>query len=124
MFPLSVRGSGESLPEKHFYACFWLKFQVSNLIFIASLTYFMQYFASISAYTVTVAGIQSKKKGNDQELTKYLINDCSLFWSMRAGLWSTKYVVPCAGTPWAPKNGPEVACVSAETVQCLRSQNS
>ena len=49
----------------------------------ASLTYFMQYFASILAYTGTVAGIQSKKKGNDQELTKYLINDCCFFWSMR-----------------------------------------
>ena len=33
------------------------------------------------------------------------------------------YVVPCADTPLAPKNGPNVACVSAETVQCLRSQN-
>ena len=43
----------------------------------------MQYFASISAYYGAVAGIQSKKKGNDQELTKYLINDCSSFWSMR-----------------------------------------
>ena len=37
----------------------------------------MQYFASILAYTGTVAGIQRKKKGNDQDLTKYLINDCS-----------------------------------------------
>ena len=46
---------------------------------IASLTYFMQYFASVSAYTGTVTGIQSKKKGNGQELTKYLINDCSFF---------------------------------------------
>ena len=33
----------------------------------------MQYFASILAYT----GIQRKKKGNDQDLIKYLINDCS-----------------------------------------------
>ena len=24
-----------------------------------------------------------KKKGNDQDLTKYLINDCSSFWLMR-----------------------------------------
>ena len=37
----------------------------------------MQYFASISDYTGTVAGIQSKKKGNGQDLTKYLISDCS-----------------------------------------------
>ena len=86
----------------------------------------MQYFASISAYTGAVAGMQSKKKGDDQELTKYLINDCSSFWSMRVcelvyGLHY--YVVPCADTPLAPKNGPNVACVSAETVQCLRSQN-
>ena len=40
-------------------------------------TYFMQYFASILAYTGAIAGIQRKKKGNDQDLTKYLINDCS-----------------------------------------------
>ena len=46
----------------------------------------MQYFASISAYTGTVAGIQSKKKGNDQELTKYLISDCSSFCSLASRL--------------------------------------
>ena len=40
----------------------------------------MQYFASVSALTGTVAGIQSKKKGNDQEFTKYLINDCGYSW--------------------------------------------
>ena len=28
-----------------------------------------------------------KKKGNDQDLTKYLINDCSSFWIMRVSLW-------------------------------------
>ena len=53
----------------------------------------MQYFASILAYTGAVAGIQRKRKamiwhtkktkGNDQDLTKYLINDCSSFWIMR-----------------------------------------
>ena len=53
------------------------KCQVSNLILKASLTYFMQYFATSLAFTGAVAGIQSKKKGNDQDLTKYLINDCS-----------------------------------------------
>ena len=37
----------------------------------------MQYFASVLAYTGAIAGIQRKKKGNDQDLTKYLINDCS-----------------------------------------------
>ena len=52
-------------------------FQTSNLSLKASLTYFMQYFASILAYTGAVAGIQRKKKGNDQDLTKYLISDCS-----------------------------------------------
>ena len=86
----------------------------------------MQYFASISAYTGAVAGIQSKKKGNDQELTKYLINDCSSFWSMRVcelayGLQTMLSLAQ--NTSWAPKNGPKVACVSAETVQFLRSQN-
>ena len=52
------------MPEKHFKACFRLKYmyQVSNLILKASLAYFMLYFASISAYSGTVAGKQSKKK--------------------------------------------------------------
>ena len=64
------------MPEKRFEACFGSKCQVSNLILKASLTYFMQYFASILAYSGAVAVIQ-RKKGNDQDLTKYLINDCS-----------------------------------------------
>ena len=86
----------------------------------------MQYFASISAYTGTVAGIQSKKKGNDQELTKYLINDCSSSGVCVYANWFMVYKLCCPLRrvhPWAPKNGPNVACVSAETVQCLRSQN-
>ena len=45
-----------------FKACFRLKCLVSNLILKASLTYFMQYFASILAYTGAVAGIQRKRK--------------------------------------------------------------
>ena len=64
----------------------------------------MQHFASISACTGTVAGIQSKKKGNDQELTKYLITDCSSF-CMRAGLWSTN-CVPCAEYTRGPLKSP------------------
>ena len=85
----------------------------------------MQYFASISAYTGTVKNIQSKKKGNDQELTKYLINECSSFWSIRVCelVYGLQTMLSLAqSTPWAPKKGPKVACVSAETVQCLRSQ--
>ena len=61
------------VPEKRFSACFGSNFQISNLILKASLTYFIQYFVSVSAYTGAVAGIRSKKKkkkGNDQELTK------------------------------------------------------
>ena len=84
-----------------------------------------------------------KKKGNDQDLTKYLINDCSSFWIMRVSLWSTNCVVPCAECTLTPaplqkkctlphpphppppaKKGHRVACASAETVQCLHSQNS
>ena len=86
----------------------------------------MQYFASISADTGTVSGIQSKKKGNDQELTKYLINDCSSFWSMHVCelVYGLQTMLSLAqSTPCAPKTGPKVACISAETVQCLRSQN-
>ena len=37
-----------------------------------------------------------KKKGNDQDLTKYLISYCSSFWIMRVSFWSTNCVVPCA----------------------------
>ena len=50
------------VPEKRFKACFKPKCLVSNLILKASLTYFMQYFASILAYTGAVAGIQRTRK--------------------------------------------------------------
>ena len=86
----------------------------------------MQYFASVSAYTGIVARMQSKTKGNDQELTKYLINDCSSFWIIRVCelVYGLQIVLSLAQSiPWGPKNGPKVVCVSAETVQCLRSQN-
>ena len=87
----------------------------------------MQYFVSFSAYTGIIAGIQSKKKGNDQELTKYLlINDCSSFWFICVCelVYSLQTMLSLAqSTSWGPKNGPKVACVSAETVQCLPSQN-
>ena len=48
-----------------------------KLNFESQFDHFMQYFATSLAFTGSVAGIQSKKKGNDQDLTKYLINDCS-----------------------------------------------
>ena len=91
-FPPSRLGGPGDLPRENlesrstkeaFLSLFLVKVSGFNLILKASLTYFMQYFASISAYTGAVAGIQSKKKGNDQELTKYLINDCSSFWNIR-----------------------------------------
>ena len=72
------------VPEKHFKLVLGVKISGLNLILKASLKYFVQYFASISAYTTgTVAGIQSKKKGNDQEVTKYLINDCELVYGLQ-----------------------------------------
>ena len=103
--PLSFKGNcgaGEA-----FLSLVRSKCQVANLILKASLTYFMQYFASISAYSGAVAGTQSKKKGNDQELTKYLINDCGSFWIMRVcmlvyGLQtalSLAHSVPCSPPP-------------------------
>ena len=60
------------VPEKRFSACFGSNLQISKLILKDSLTYFIQYFASVLAYTGAVADIRSKKKGNDQELTKFL----------------------------------------------------
>ena len=69
--PCHIGGLGGSPPGEKFgklwcrknvfQACFRSKFQVSNLILKASLTYFMQYFASILAYTGVVAGIQRKR---------------------------------------------------------------
>ena len=53
------------------------------LIWKASWTYIMQHFALISAYSGAVAGKQSKRKCNDQELMKYLINNCGSFWIIR-----------------------------------------
>ena len=49
-----------------------------------------------------------KKKGNDQDLTKYLINDCSSFWIMRVSLWSPnkgEFGPPCPqySKPWSPQ---------------------
>ena len=87
----------------------------------------MQYFVSISAYTGTVAGKQSKKKDNDQELTKYFINNCGSFWIMRVCLlfYGLKFHCPFRRVyPWPPINGDRVACASEETVQVLGSQNS
>ena len=68
----------------------------------------------------------TKKKGNDQEeLTKYLINDCGSFWIMRDNYGLQTVLSLAQSVPWAQKtNGHRVACASAETVQCLRSQNS
>ena len=70
--------------------------------------------------------IQSKKKGNDQDLAKYLINICGSFWIMRVcmlvyGLQTALSLTQ--SKPWAPKNGHRVACASAEMVQCLRSRS-
>ena len=81
----------------------------------------MQYFASILAYTGAIAGIQRKKKGNDQDLTKYLINDCSSsgLCVYAFSLWSTNCVVPTPPPPppaGRKKNGHRVACASAEMV--------
>ena len=76
------------------------------------------------AYTGAIAGIQRKKKDNDQDLTKYLINDCSSFWIMRVCVlvYGLQTVLSLAqSVPWAQKNGHRVAC---SVVQCLRSQNS
>ena len=42
---------------------------------------------------------------------------------MRADLWSTTVLSLAQSIPGVHKNGPKVACVSAEMVQCLRSQN-
>ena len=69
--PLSYRGPGGDPPKNFgklccrrsiFEACLRSKCQVSNLILKASLTHFMQYFASSLAYTGAVAGIQRKRK--------------------------------------------------------------
>ena len=83
-------------------ACFRSKCQISNLILKASLTYFMQYFDSILAYTGSVAGIQ-RKKGNDQDLTKYLINDGGSFWTMHVCVlvYGLQTVLSLAQKKWA-----------------------
>ena len=56
-----------------------------------------------------------KKKGNNQDLTKYLINDCSSFWIMRVSLWSTNCVVPCAECTLPPP--PQKKCTLPHTLQ-------
>ena len=98
------------MPEKRFKAWFRSKCQVSNLILKASLTYIMQYFALILADTGAVAG-KVKRKGNDQELMKYLINNCVSFWIIHVcmlvyGLQtvlSLALSVPCPPPPPPPR---------------------
>ena len=97
-------GAGE-----RFKAWFRSKCPVSNLILKASLTCIMQYFALISADTGAVAG-KVKRKGKDQELMKYLINNCVSFWIIRVcmlvyGLQtvlSLALSVPCPPPPPPP----------------------
>ena len=43
-----------------------------------------------------------KKKGNDQDLTKYLINDCSSFWIMRVSLWVQTVLSLAQSVPYPP----------------------
>ena len=91
--PLCYRGPGD-LPRENF-GKLWCRRSVFKpilgqyvgfqTILKASLTYFMQYFASILAYPGAVAGIQRKRKAMIR-ITKYLINDCSSFWIMHVSL--------------------------------------
>ena len=51
-----------------------------------------------------------KKKGNDQDLTKYLISDCSPFWIMRVcvlvyGLQTVLSLAQSVPSPHPPKIG-------------------
>ena len=112
-------GAGEA-----FLSLFYVKMSGFKLNFESQFDILYAIFCFNLAYTGARAGIQRKKKGNDQDLTKYLINDCS-----SAGLCVLVYglqtVLSLAqSVPWAQKNGHRVACASAETVQCVRSQNS
>ena len=43
-----------------------------------------------------------KTKGNDQDLTKYLINDCSSFWIMRVSLWVQTMLSLAQSVPYHP----------------------
>ena len=61
----------------------------------------------------------SKKKYNDQELTKYLFNVCG---SSFHAVFCLR-IVPCTGCTMGPQSCAQEACTSAETVQFLRSQN-
>ena len=79
------------VPEKRFYSLFGSTFQVSNLILKASLKYFIQYFASVLAYTSAVAGIPSTRKA-----VIYLINNnyCGFSRTMRSCVRHLRRVSP------------------------------
>ena len=67
-------------PDKRFYSLFWFKFSGFKLNFESQFDIL---------YTIFCFNIRSEKKGNDHELTKYLINDCGFFWIMRACVLQT-----------------------------------
>ena len=65
-------GAGEA-----FLSLFYVKMSGFKLNFESQFDILYAIFCFNLAYTGARAGIQRKKKGNDQDLTKYLINDCS-----------------------------------------------
>ena len=64
-------GAGEA-----FLSLFYVKMSGFKLNFKSQFDILYAIFCFNLAYTGARPGIQRKKKGNDQDLTKYLINDC------------------------------------------------
>ena len=147
--PLSYRAPGGSPPgkiweivepEKRFLALFWVKMSVFKLNFESQ----FDILYAIFCFNFSLkwgCSWHTKKKKRMIRITKYLINDCSSFWIMRVyGLQTVLSLeqsvpypppppplkkVPCPlPPPHTQKDRQRVACASAETVQCLRSQNS
>ena len=89
--PLSYRGPGGDppgknweivVPEKHFLSLFEVKMSGFKLNFESHFdTLYAMFCLNFSLYWCCSLHTK-KKKGNDQDLTKYLINDCSSFWFM------------------------------------------
>ena len=103
--PLSYRGPGGDppekiweivVPEKRFLSLFKVKMSGFKLNFESQFDILNAIFCFNFSLYWCCSWHTMKKKGNDKDLTKYLINDCSSFWIMRVSLWSTNCVVPCA----------------------------
>ena len=109
--PLSYRGPGGDppkifweivVPEMHFSSLFEVKMSGYKLNFESQFDTLYAIFCFKFSLYWCCSWHTKKKKGNDQDLTKYLINDCSSFWFMVYKLCCLLRSVPYPPPPPPP----------------------